>query len=108
MNINGQHESLDTPPFLLDPHLTLRTPGESLSDALTSAATAVVSLLTDRSGKSSSSESAMSPAKRAHVSGQYLDHLEKLKKLYEADILTKEEFEEQKHFTLRNMRQINS
>ena len=42
----------------------------------------------------------MSPAKRAHVSGQYLDHLEKQKKLYEADILTKEEFEEQKHFTL--------
>ena len=85
MNVNGQHESLDTPPNI--PIFTGSTPnpkstrGESLSDALTSAATAVVSLLTDRPGKSSSSESAMSPAKRAHVSGQYLDHLEKLKKI---------------------------
>lgn len=110
MNVNRQHESLDTPPNI--PIFTGSTPnpkstrGESLSDALTSAATAVVSLLSDRSGKGSNS--ALSPAKRAHVSGQYLDHLEKLKNLYEADILTKDEFEEQKHFTLRNMRQINS
>ena len=90
MNINGQHESLDIPPIIpIFTGSTLNTKsnrGESLSDALTSAAMAVVSLLTDWSGKSSS---AMSPAKRAHVSGQYLDHLEKLKKLHEADILTK-------------------
>ena len=110
MNVNGQHESLDTSPNI--PIFTGSVPnpkstrGELLSDALTSAATAVVNLLTDWPGKSPSS--AMFPAKRTHVSGQYLDHLEKLKKLYEADILTKEEFEEQKHFTLKSIRQINS
>ena len=57
---------------------------------------AVVSLVTDRPVKGSNST--LSPAKRAHVSGQYLDHLEKLKKLYETDILTKDEFEKQKNF----------
>ena len=78
-----------------------------MSDALTSAATAVVGLLKD-SGKGAIANTTptLSLAKRAHVCGQYLDHLEKLKKLYESDILTKEEFEEQKQFTLRNIRQI--
>ncbi len=33
---------------------------------------------------------------RANVSGKYLDHLEKLKNLHEAVVLTSEEFEEQK------------
>ena len=92
MNVNGQHESLDTPPNI--PIFTGSTPnpkstrGESLSHALTSAATAVVSLVTDRPVKGSNST--LSPAKRAHVSGQYLNHFEKLKKLYETDILTKD------------------
>ena len=112
MKINGQHESLDAPPNI--PIFTGSTPnpkatrGDSLSDALTSAATAVVGLLKD-SGKGAIAITTptLSPAKRAHVCGQYLDHLEKLKKLYESDILTKEEFEEQKQFTLRNIRQIN-
>jgi len=49
----------------------------------------------------------MSPAKRAQVSGQYLDHLEKLKQLQESGVLTVEEFEEQKTITLRNILQLN-
>ena len=115
MKVNGQHENLDAPPSI--PIFNGSTPnpkrgGESLSDALTSAATAVVGLLTkdsDQRGNTAvtNATSAMSPAKRAHVCGQYLDHLEKLKKLYESDIPKKEEFEEQKQFVLRNIRQIN-
>ena len=82
-----QHESLDTPPNL--PIFTGFTPyptstrGKSLSDALTIATTTVVSLLTpdsDWSGKVFSST--MSPAKRAHVSGQDLSTSpHKLKKI---------------------------
>jgi len=110
MKINGQHESLDAPPNI--PTFTGSRPnpkatrGDSLSDALTSAAMAVVGLLKD-SGKGAITNTTLSPAKREHVCGQYLDHLEKLKKLYKSDILTKEEFEEQKQFTLRNLCQIN-
>ena len=67
MNDNRQHESLDTPPNI--PIFTGSTPnpkstrGESFCDALTSAATAVVSLVTDRPVKGSNST--LSPAKRA-------------------------------------------
>ena len=88
MKINGQHESLDAPPNI--PIFTGSTPNpkatrsDSLSDALTSAATAVVGLLKD-SGKGAIANTTLSPAKREHVCGQYLDYLEKLKKLYKSD-----------------------
>ena len=88
MKINGQHERLDAPPNI--PTFPGWTPnpkatrGDSLSDALTSAATAVVGLLKD-SGKGAIANTTLSPAKREHVCGQYLDYLEKLKKLYKSD-----------------------
>ena len=56
----------------------------------------------------SNSAATMSPAKRAHVSGQYLEHLEKLKNLYESGVLDNEEFKEQKSFALQNIRQLNN
>ena len=62
-----------------------------LSDALTSGATAVVGLL---QGESATQSPAISPEKRAHVSGQYLEQLQKLKKLHESEVLSAEEFEE--------------
>ena len=49
----------------------------------------------------------MSPGKRARVSGQYLEHLEKLKNLHQSGVLSIEEFEEQKKFALDNIRKIN-
>ena len=57
-------------------------------------------MLNDTSGK-------MSPAKRARVSGQYLDHLEKLKNLRESGVLSYEEFEVQNPFALKNICQLN-
>ena len=76
---------------------------ESLSDAITSAATAVVGLI---KGNDSTS-AALSPGKRARVSGQYLEHLEKLSHLYELGVLSSDEFEEQKSFALNNIRELN-
>ena len=77
MKINGQHESLDAPPNI--PIFTGSTPnpkatrGDSLRDALTSAATAVVGLLKD-SGKGAIANTTptLSPAKRAHVANTWI------------------------------------
>lgn len=86
---------------------------DSLSEALTTAATTVVSPLKgnpDPSWQASSysaTSSEMSPAKRAHVSGAYLDHLDKLKKLLEASVLSQEEFDEQKGYVLKNICSLN-
>lgn len=110
MHLSGQHDSLDEPPHIpLFTGSTSTTKGskrDSLTEALTSAATAVVGILSHKDCAESTTGK-MSPAKRARVSGQYLDHLEKLKQLQESGVLTVEEFEEQKTITLKNIRQLN-
>ncbi len=92
------------------PHYPLfgATPGEgrnktqdSLSTALTSAATAVVGML--KGSEPPSNSLSLSPGKRARVSSIYLEQLEKLKTLEQSGVLTPNEFEEQKRFALRNM-----
>jgi hypothetical protein len=81
---------------------------DSLKDALTSAATAVVGMIqgTQATPTPSTSTTTLSPSKRAQVSGQYLEHLEKLKKLHESGVLSLEEFNEQKGFAFNNIRQL--
>lgn len=64
-----------------------------MSEALTSAATAVVGLLY---GEPSAVNTTVSPEKRACVAGQYLEHLENLKSSHEAKVLSDEEFDKQK------------
>ena len=108
----GQHDSLDEPPRIPLFTGTCGTKGsrrDSLTDALTSAATAVVGILSHKDHAESSSDASgkVSPAKRARVSGQYLGHLEKLKNIHESGVLSCEEFEEQKAFALKNIRQLN-
>ena len=49
----------------------------------------------------------LSPGKKAWVSGQYLEHLERLKTLRESGVLTNEEFDEQKKFALNSIRRLN-
>ena len=78
---------------------------ENLTDALTSAATAVVNVL---NGKILCVSTTMTPEKRAHVSGQYLEHLERIKSLHDSGVLSSEEFAEQKRFALDNIRKINA
>jgi len=112
MHLSGQHDSLDEPPHIpLFTGSTSTTKGskrDSLTEAFTSAATAVVGILTHKDcAESTTGKMSRSPAKRAQASGQYLDHLEKLKQLQESGVLTVEEFEEQKTITLKNIRQLN-
>ena len=84
-----------------------------MTEALTTAATAVVGLLKSSpnspthsaSSTPAPNSSALSPAKRAHVSGQYLEQLAKLKNLQELGVLSLEEFNEQKEFAL-NIRKL--
>ena len=83
MKLGGQHESLDNPPQI--PLFTgnkkaPRRDSNSLSDALTNAATAVVSLLGKKESPSTNVASGLSPAKRTHVWAN-LDHLEKFFKV---------------------------
>ena len=111
MKVNGQHDSMESPP-----NIPLFTPskvskGNSLNEALTSAATAVVSMLkgtSEPSRQGGPKSEAMSHGKRAHVSGTYLDHLDKLKKLLESGVLSQQEFEEQKRFILNNICSLNT
>ena len=106
MKHNGQHSSLDIPPSIPLFSGTICKPPkrDPLSDALTSA-TAVVGYI--KGSDSSSTGAALSPGKRAQVSGQYLEHLEKLRHLHDLGVLSADEFEEQKTFALNNIRQLN-
>lgn len=108
MYMNAQHSSLDLPPNnpLFSNYGPKAPKKESLTDALTSAATAVVGMI--RGDASTVAGAAtMSPGKRARVSGQYLEQLERLKTLQSSGVLTDEEFEEQKAYALKNIRQLN-
>ena len=58
-------------------------------------------------GPVNDSSGTLSPGKRAQVSGQYLEHLERLKSLHESGALTAEEFGEQKTFALNNIRKLS-
>ena len=109
MLLNKQYKSMDKappyPPFQEKVHKA-RKHDNNLSDALTSAATAVVGLL-NGTDPSTSTSTCMSPGKRARVSGQYLEQLERLKNLQQSRVLSIEEFEEQKKFALDNIRKLN-
>lgn len=80
---------------------------ESLSDALSNAATAIVGLLKGDTSTTVEPAATMSPGKRVRVSRQYLEQLERLKTLQSMGVLTDEEFQEQKTYALQNIRQLN-
>ena len=107
---NDQHRSLDVPPsipmfsgtrYTSKPHQR-----ESLTDAITSAATAVAGILKGNAPVEATPQppGALSPGKRSRVSGQYLEHLEKLSHLHTSGVLSDIE---QKKFALKNIRQLN-
>lgn len=104
MKVNGQHDRMDSPPSIpLFSGVSHSRTTNSLNEALTSAATAVVSMLKGTPEPARTGSDSMSPAKRAHVSGAYLDHLDKLKRLLESGVLSQEE----KGFVLKNIRSLN-
>ena len=75
--VNGQHNP-DAPPqipLFTNVVKTSSRHGDSLKDALTSAATAVVRMIWGTQATPISGATTLSPSKRAQVSGQYLEHL---------------------------------
>ena len=83
---------------------------ETLSEALTNAATAVAGIFRNSDSPSTSIESTsitMSPGKRVRVSSQYLEQLEKIKQLHESGVLSSAEFQEHKDIALSNLKKIN-
>ncbi len=64
---------------------------------LTSAATAVAEIFKGSTATATATATAtecVSPGKRTQVSGQYLEHLEKLSHLHKSQVLSDTEFEE--------------
>ena len=104
MKHNGQHSSLDEPlPYPLfsgGPKKTAKHES-ALTEALTSCAN-VVGVITGN--HMVSAPGSVSPAR---VSGLYLEQLERLRALKQSGVLTSEEFEEQKAYTLKNIRELN-
>ena len=108
MKHNGQHSSLDeAPPYPLFNGGTKKPPAKResvLNEALTNCAN-VVSAITGNNPVSAPGP--VSPGKRARVSGLYLEQLERLRALQQSGVLTPEEFEEQKAYALKNVRELN-
>ena len=109
MKHNGQHSSLDeAPPYPLFNGGTKKPPAKresALNEALTNCANVVVSAITGNNPVSVPGP--VSPGKRARVSGLYLEQLERLRALQQSGVLTPEEFEEQKAYALKNIRELN-
>jgi len=113
------HNDIDNPPnvpAITGRPVTKRKEKEkdnSFADALTGAATAITKLLvgnqpTTPNKSQTSKPIGISPASKANLSGQYLQHLSSLQQLQESNVLTEEEFQEQKRMLLSNLRGLNS
>jgi hypothetical protein len=91
MKVNGQYDDLDTPP-----QIPLFTSVVKTASKLFEGCTYKCSncCCGNDTGQSTPSTTTLSPSKRAQVSVQYLEHLEKLKKLHESGVLSFEEFNE--------------
>ena len=126
MIVNKIHESLEEPPNI--PIITGGVPrgkrkttssSDAISEALIGAATAVTKYLaTDYSGnqtpspstpirKSSTTVVGISPMSKAKLSDQYITQLQYLQGLLENNVLTPEEFAEQKTYALTNVCSLN-
>ena len=103
-NHNGQHSSLnEAPPYPIFNGGPKKPPAKRESEALTSCAN-VITVIT---GNNPVSTGSVSPGKHAHVSGLYLEQLKRLRALQQSGVLTFEQFEEQKAYTLKNIRKLN-
>ena len=113
---SGRHESYDTPPEI--PLITGEQKGrkkkESLSEALTDAATAIVravkppAAVSPKSSPhpSSLSKATLSPNNQANLRRRYLEDLRTLSQLLNDGVLTDSEFQEQKDTLLNGLRKL--
>jgi len=119
MMVNKQHDNMDHPP-----NIPLITGGvkkhawkESLTDAISDAATAFVKALASHRASpqkppqpcaaTNAINTGVSPSSKARLSGQYIEQLKSLQELRVSGVLSEEEFEEQKTFALQNIRGLN-
>lgn len=112
----GHHESLDDPPQI--PALTGVTPKrkqkESLAEAITGAASTLVGAFHSKGSADVSparspaidTRVGHSPSKISDLRRSYLKELRELQQLFEDNILTAEEFAEQKEIVLSAMRKL--
>ena len=118
---NGLHDDLDNPPNV--PAITgqpikkkKEAKYEPLTEALAGAATAITKVLVAGSKASPTRHTTsdpkravrISPASKANLSGQYLQQLSTLQQLRENSVLSEDEFSEQKHLLLSNLRGLNA
>ena len=116
MMINKQHDEMDHPPNipLITGGVNKHARKESLTDAISGAATAFVKALASHRASlqkppqpcaaTNAINTGVSLSSKARLSGQYI---EQLKSLQESGVLSEEEFEEQKTFALQNIRGLN-
>ena len=111
--VNGFHTDLDNPPAAspFTGFVPKRARQESLSEALTSAATAFAqafggSPAIQKSVPPTPTPVGMSPLKAADLRMKHLEQLRFLQQLMEDGIISKDEFAEQKEIVLKTLRKI--
>ena len=117
--VNKQHNDMDHPPNipLITGGVKKRAQKESLTDAISGAATAFVKALASHRASpqkppqpcaaTNAVNTSVSPSSKVRLSGQYIEQLKFLQELRESAVLSEEEFEEQKTFALQNICGLN-
>ena len=105
---SGHHDDYDTPPNIpLITGSSSKPKKESVADALTGAATAVVKMIQSTGSSSCASIPAqMSPLKAAQLRRGCLEDLKKVKELLEDGVLTQQEFDEEKRRILETLKSL--
>ena len=105
---SGHHDDYDTPPNIpLITGSSSKPKKESIADALTGAATAVVKMIQSTGSSSCASVPAqMSPLKAAQLRRGCLEDLKKVKELLEDGVLTQQEFDEEKRRILGTLKSL--
>ena len=95
---SGHHDNYDDPPDipLLTGHGKKRPSKEGVADVIAGAASAIVRAI-NNPPKENLPTKGLSPLKAVLIRHSCLDDLKKAKKLYEDEVLTKEEFREEKN-----------
>ena len=108
---SGHHDDYDTPPNipLITGSSSTKSKKESVTDALTGAATAVVKMIQSNSSGPAAGASVsaqISPLKAAQLRRGCLEDLKKVKELLEDNVLSQQEFDEEKKRILGSLKTL--
>lgn len=115
---SGRYDDYDNPPnipLITGSSSSSKKTKDTMKEALTGAATAVVKMLQSSSSERQVSERSpsttsayyASPLKTAQLRSSCLEDLKKIKELYEDGVLTEKEFMEQKESILNSLKNFN-